>query len=71
MPVMTQLETETRGSRVQGPLKFEANLGYMELFFKKKSQKSKSKANEDSASLSRTGWPQTQPRYLSFLTQTQ
>lgn len=40
MPVMTQLETETRGSRVRGPLcisfKFEANLGYMELFFKKK-----------------------------------
>lgn len=39
MPVMTQLETETRGSRVQGPLKFEANLGYMELFFKKKKVK--------------------------------
>lgn len=43
MPVMTQLEAETRGSGVRGPLcisfKFEASLGYMELFKKKKKVK--------------------------------
>lgn len=39
MPVMTQLEAETRASGVRGPLcisfKFEASHGYMELFKKK------------------------------------